>query len=110
MKYAMFMLAEYAAMITLSALFTTLFLGGWHFPWLVDPNGTGAINGIVSHAVFAAKTGAILVLYMWIRWTLPRFRYDQLMRLGWKVLLPLALLNLTAVAVIGVAKDLFLQK
>ncbi|MBI4564874.1 MAG: NADH-quinone oxidoreductase subunit NuoH [Planctomycetes bacterium] len=103
MKFAMYFMAEYAAMITMSALFVTLFLGGWHFPGLVDPADTSWIGGLLSHGVFVAKMGAVIALYIWIRWTLPRFRYDQLMRLGWKVLLPIALVNLLVIAVIGVA-------
>ena len=102
MKYAMFMLAEYAAMITMSALLTTLFLGGWHFPGITDPGDHSLLGGLISHAVFAAKVGTILVVSIWIRWTLPRYRYDQLMNLGWKALVPAALANLAIVAVIEV--------
>ncbi|HZN61070.1 MAG TPA: NADH-quinone oxidoreductase subunit NuoH [Planctomycetota bacterium] len=102
MKYAMFMLAEYAAMITMSALLTTLFLGGWHFPGITDPRDHSLGGGILSHLVFATKMGAILFTTIWIRWTLPRFRYDQLMNLGWKGLIPVSLANLACVAVIEV--------
>lgn len=105
MKYAMFMLAEYAAMITMSALLTTLYFGGWHFPWITDPADHSVMAGIVSHLVFAAKMGAILFVSIWIRWTLPRFRYDQLMNLGWKGLIPVSLVNLAIVAVIEVLTD-----
>ena len=104
MKYAMFMLAEYAAMITMSALLTTLFLGGWHFPGITDPNDYSLLGGLISHAVFAAKVGTILMVSIWIRWTLPRYRYDQLMNLGWKALVPAALANLAIVAVIEVLR------
>ncbi len=102
MKFAMFFMAEYAAMITMSALFVTLFLGGWHFPGITNPADTSWLGGLLSHAVFAGKLGAVLVFTIWIRWTLPRFRYDQLMNLGWKVLVPVSLANLALVAVVGV--------
>jgi NADH-quinone oxidoreductase subunit H len=102
MKFAMFFMAEYAAMITMSALLVTLYLGGWHFPGLTDPADHSWRGGILSHAVFAAKTGAVLLVSIWIRWTLPRFRYDQLMKLGWKALVPAALTNIALVAVIDV--------
>jgi NADH-quinone oxidoreductase subunit H len=103
MKYAMFMLAEYAAMMTMSALLTTLYFGGWHFPGITDPLDYSWWGGIKSHLVFAAKMGTILLVTIWIRWTLPRFRYDQLMNLGWKGLIPVSLANLAIVAVIEVA-------
>jgi len=102
MKYAMFMLAEYAAMITMSALLTTLYFGGWHFPGITDPLDYSWWGGIKSHLVFTAKMSAILFTTIWIRWTLPRFRYDQLMNLGWKGLIPVSLVNLAIVAVLQV--------
>jgi NADH-quinone oxidoreductase subunit H len=89
MAFAMFFLAEYINMITVSAVATNLFLGGWHGPFL--PVEYGWIW-------FLLKTAVLLFLYLWMRWTLPRFRYDQLMAFGWKVLLPLATVNLLAVA------------
>ncbi len=105
MKYAMFMLAEYAAMITMSALLVTLYFGGWHYPGLTDPADHGVLGGILSHVVFAAKMSVFLVLSIWIRWTLPRFRYDQLMNLGWKTLIPVSLANIAVVAVVEVVKE-----
>jgi NADH-quinone oxidoreductase subunit H len=94
MKFGTFFLAEYANMITSSAVIVTLFLGGWQLPGLdllgLSPFWTGAAHVMV----FVTKVVAILLFYIWIRWTIPRFRYDQLMNLGWKVMLPLALLNL----------------
>ena len=88
-------------LIVWSALCVTLFLGGWHWPGMaVTDHSVGA--GLLSMAVFAAKTGALLYLFIWVRWTLPRFRYDQLMDLGWRVLLPLGLLNIVATAVVGI--------
>jgi NADH-quinone oxidoreductase subunit H len=89
MSFAMFFLAEYINMVTVSAVATDLFLGGWHGPFL--PASLGWIW-------FLVKVGALLFFYIWMRWTLPRYRYDQLMKLGWKVLLPLAVVNLLATA------------
>ena len=85
MSFAMFFLAEYINMVTVSAVATDLFLGGWHGPFL--PRSLGWIW-------FLIKVGVLLFFYVWMRWTLPRFRYDQLMQFGWKVLLPLSVLNL----------------
>ena len=85
MSFAMFFLAEYINMVTVSAVATDLFLGGWHGPFL--PESLGWIW-------FLVKVGAILFFYVWMRWTLPRYRYDQLMAFGWKVLLPLSVVNL----------------
>jgi NADH-quinone oxidoreductase subunit H len=89
MSFAMFFMAEYINMVTVSAVATDLFLGGWHGPWL--PESLGWIW-------FLAKVAAILFFYVWMRWTLPRYRYDQLMRFGWKVLLPVAVVNLVVTA------------
>jgi NADH-quinone oxidoreductase subunit H len=89
MSFAMFFLAEYINMVTVSAVATDLFLGGWHGPFL--PASFGWVW-------FLLKVGAILFFYIWMRWTLPRYRYDQLMRFGWKVLLPIAAVNLLATA------------
>jgi NADH-quinone oxidoreductase subunit H len=94
-KFAMFFMAEYVNMIVASALTVTLFFGGWSLPWY-EPRGVGGV--IVSALVFFAKTAFFVWVFIWVRWTLPRFRYDQLMRLGWKTLLPVALLNLLWVA------------
>lgn len=101
MKFALFFMGEYVGMILMSALMVTFFLGGWHLPWVTDPAGTGWGDGVLSVSVFAAKLMAILLLYIAIRWTLPRFRYDQLMNLGWKVLVPASLANLMFVASVG---------
>jgi len=94
-KFGMFFMSEYANMIAASAMIVTLYLGGWSLPFVTF---TGVWGGILSIAVFWAKTLAIISVFIWVRWTLPRFRYDQLMSLGWKVLLPLSVLNLLAVA------------
>ena len=89
MSFAMFFLAEYINMVTVSAVATDLFLGGWHGPFL--PVSLGWIW-------FLLKVAAILFFYVWMRWTLPRYRYDQLMAFGWKVLLPVATINLLVTA------------
>ena len=93
MKFAMFFMAEYANMITGAALTVTLFFGGWDVPF-INENSLGNIGVVLSVLAFIIKTAFFLFLYIWVRWTFPRFRYDQLMTLGWKVLLPLALLNI----------------
>ena len=98
LKFGLFFLGEYAAMCLMCGLFTTLFLGGWSLPWVIDPLSTGTINALLSMAVFGGKVMALLLFQIWIRWTLPRFRYDQLMHLGWKVMVPLALANLVVTA------------
>ena len=89
MSFAMFFLAEYINMVTVSAIATSLYLGGWHGPFL--PEWLGWIW-------FLAKVGFLLFFYVWMRWTLPRYRYDQLMAFGWKFLLPLSVINLLATA------------
>jgi len=97
MKFAMFFMAEYANMITVACLATLLFFGGWNGPIF----GPVILRAILPVFWFAAKVFCFLFLYIWVRGTLPRFRYDQLMAFGWKFLLPLALINLigTAIAV-----------
>jgi NADH-quinone oxidoreductase subunit H len=95
MKFALFFLAEYINMFTVSILATTLFLGGWNVPFAEDIFGRGTfLFGLVSAIGFLAKVIFFLFLYIWLRGTLPRFRFDQLMDFGWKVLLPLALLRI----------------
>ena len=100
MKFSMFMIAEFAAIVTMSALMTTLFIGGWDVPftlWDNTPPWT-VLKTLVTFLAFALKTGFFIFTYMWIRWTLPRFRYDQLMALGWRVMLPLGLAYIVVVA------------
>ncbi len=94
MKFGTFFLAEYANMITSSALIVTLFFGGWQVPFLSQVGLPPVALSLIQVAAFVFKVGCVLVFYMWIRWTIPRFRYDQLMNLGWKVMLPLSLLNI----------------
>jgi len=97
MKFGLFFLGEYIAMITGSGIIVTLFLGGWHFPGIPD-GSHGWIFGLINIAVFFAKVAALIFFMMWIRWTLPRFRWDQLMRLGWLFFFEIALVNIFIVA------------
>jgi NADH-quinone oxidoreductase subunit H len=101
MRFALFFLAEYANMIVVSAVATTLFLGGWLRPF---PNVAALwiLDYIPGWIWFLTKTFAFLYLFIWIRATLPRYRYDQLMRLGWKVLIPLAIANLVVTGILKV--------
>jgi NADH-quinone oxidoreductase subunit H len=100
MKFSLFFIAEYANMVTASALMATLFFGGWDVPFTLWDNVAPhtLFKTIVTLGFFAAKTLFFVFTFMWIRWTLPRFRYDQLMSLGWKFMLPLALLYIVAIA------------
>jgi NADH-quinone oxidoreductase subunit H len=113
LKFALFFMAEYVNMFTVSVMCTVLFLGGWYVPglghlgnWIASVTGkewfvVGSIGyAIVSHVVFIGKICAFLFLYIWIRGTLPRFRFDQLMNFGWKFLLPLALANVILTIVV----------
>ena len=101
MKFSMFYIAEYSNMVTASALMATLFFGGWDVPFTSwDSTGDPSVlKTLVTLAFFGFKTFVFLFTFVWVRWTLPRFRYDQLMALGWKVLLPLALIYITILAV-----------
>ncbi len=103
-RWSLFFMAEYAAMVVVTAVATTLYLGGWYFPFVykLEVAGYHNIYVAVSVVVFLVKAGLLLYLYFWLRWTLPRFRYDQLMDLGWKWMLPAALINIVVTA-IGVA-------
>ncbi|MCI0642391.1 MAG: NADH-quinone oxidoreductase subunit NuoH [Gemmataceae bacterium] len=95
-KLAFFLLGEYVHMITTSFLMVILFFGGWHFPIIASPEAGWFLKLIV----FAGKVTFFILFYMLIRWTIPRFRFDQLMALAWKVLIPLALVNLVMVMVV----------
>jgi len=118
MKFAMFFLGEYMHMATASAFLTLLFLGGWHMPYLdyliygsAQPMKVGTLGMLINLGVFIGKVGLLLAVMMWVRWTLPRFRFDQLMRLAWRGLIPimLALLLITGVMVFyGLADYLWL--
>src|SRR5918911_1758664 len=107
MRWSLFFMAEYAAMVVVSAIATALYLGGWYFPGvfrLTEAKGYHTLYVIISLIVFLVKLTVLLYLYFWLRWTLPRFRYDQLMDIGWKWLIPTALINivLTGIAVFTV--------
>src|SRR5881394_1971008 len=99
MKFGLFFLGEYVAMITGSAIIVTLFLGGWHFPGIPD-GSHGWFWGLVNIFIFFAKITALLFVFIWVRFTLPRFRYDQLMRLGWVFFFEIALVNIFCAAAI----------
>ena len=99
MKFGLFFLGEYVAMITGSAIIVTLFLGGWHFPGIPD-GSQGWGWGLVNIFIFFSKVAVLLFVFIWVRWTLPRFRYDQLMRLGWVFFFEIALVNIFIAAII----------
>lgn len=114
MRFALFFLAEYAGMVTTSAVCVAMFFGGWHLPWIdkiwpalgggVDPAHPALTDSllacIVRATVFFGKTIGIIFVFMWVRWSLPRFRFDQLMGLAWRSLIPIALIQLLATAVL----------
>ncbi len=93
LKFGMFFLGEYSAMITSSALISVLFLGGWHLPWIpwTQPEATQWYAVLAKIGVLGGKVAAFVFLMMWLRWTLPRLRFDQLMRLAWQALIPITL-------------------
>jgi NADH-quinone oxidoreductase subunit H len=116
-KWSLFFVAEYANMIVGSAVFTLLFLGGWNIlpgiplaslvGWLHSVTGSAILlspvaSGLISMFIFVGKVFTLIFIFMWVRWTVPRFRYDQVMRLGWQKLLPLSIVNLIAYT-IGIA-------
>jgi NADH-quinone oxidoreductase subunit H len=107
MKFSMFFIAEYSNMITASALMATLFFGGYDIPFLSWDNVPPwtVLKTIATLLVFSVKTLFFVFLYMWVRWTLPRFRYDQLMSLGWKILLPISLAYVIVIAGATLALD-----
>lgn len=94
MKFGLFFLAEYANMITASCLMVTLFFGGWQVPWIDVQALNPWLGGLTHITSFAIKVLVLMFFFIWIRWTLPRFRYDHLMDLGWKVFIPLGLANI----------------
>ena len=107
MKFSMFPISEYANMATSSALMATLFFGGWDIPFTLQDNTTGVsfLMLLLSILIFGIKTGFFIFAFIWIRWTLPRFRYDQLMSLGWKFMLPVALAYIVIIASTILALD-----
>jgi NADH-quinone oxidoreductase subunit H len=114
MRFAMFFLAEYAGMITTSAVCVAMFFGGWHIPWLdlIWPSALGDPHStnpslvtslwvcILRSVVIFAKTLFIIFVFMWVRWSLPRFRFDQLMHLAWRAMIPIALATLLMTAIV----------
>jgi NADH-quinone oxidoreductase subunit H len=118
MRFALFFLGEYAGMITTSAICVALFFGGWHLPWLdkfgplaTEP-GAGRV-GLTTHlwicvlraAVFYVKTLGVIFIFMWVRWSLPRFRFDQLMDIAWRALIPLSLALVLGTSIVVYARD-----
>ncbi|MGK9367497.1 NADH-quinone oxidoreductase subunit NuoH [Melioribacter sp. Ez-97] len=99
-KFAGFFLAEYANMIIASLLIVTLYLGGWQIPYIDKLGLSEGLTTVLQIAAFLLKTAFMLFVFIWVRWSIPRFRYDQLMNLGWKVMFPLALLNIVWVALL----------
>ncbi|MCC7158154.1 MAG: NADH-quinone oxidoreductase subunit NuoH [Ignavibacteria bacterium] len=100
MKFALFFLAEYANMIVASTVITTLYLGGWQFPYLQNFGLPPMVLSILQVLVFCSKVAFLVFFFIWVRWSIPRFRYDQLMNLGWKVMLPLSILNIIVTAIV----------
>jgi NADH-quinone oxidoreductase subunit H len=101
MKFALFFLGEYAAMIAVSAMMVVLFFGGWTLPFAgLNETATSLGMGFLQVGIFIGKLLMFMALFIWVRWMLPRFRYDQLMDLGWKRFVPLALANIVVTAVI----------
>ena len=105
LKFALFFLAEYINMVTVSALCTTLFLGGWRAPWPITLLGSGVNHGVFPVIWFSIKVLLCLFVFVWLRGTLPRLRYDQFMRFGWKVLLPLNLVWILLLAGVKVMQQ-----
>jgi NADH-quinone oxidoreductase subunit H len=106
MKLGLFLFAEYVAMFISSAVIAILFFGGYHFPG--ESYFDGNTLAIISVLVFFAKTFFFVFIFMWIRWTIPRFRFDQLMHLGWKTLIPVAIINMLVTGVvIAISKGWF---
>jgi NADH-quinone oxidoreductase subunit H len=115
MKFVMFWMGEFLEVVTISGLVTTMFFGAWHLPFVSDqmllnffhfagPNGASILAILVNITTFFAKVIFFIWLQMTIRWTLPRFRYDQVMRLGWKMFLPIALINIFITGLVILAK------
>jgi NADH-quinone oxidoreductase subunit H len=99
-RWCMFFVGEYTHMITVSFLTAILFFGGWDLPFVVSAEPTGFVAALLKFVVLLVKAFSLILFMMWLRWTLPRFRFDQLMNLAWKVLIPLSLVNLLVTAVV----------
>jgi NADH-quinone oxidoreductase subunit H len=103
LKFGLFFLAEYGNVILMSALMATLFFGGYHFPWLEDIaffREHDVLRALLQFGALFAKTLFFIFFFIWVRWSIPRFRYDQLMNLGWRVMFPLALVNIVVTAIV----------
>jgi NADH-quinone oxidoreductase subunit H len=100
LKFAMFFLAEYTHVVTISFLSAIMFFGGWHFPWIAEADSAYWGATVVKVIVLLAKVGGVIAFIMIIRWTIPRFRFDQLMGLTWKVFIPLSLANLLGMMIV----------
>jgi NADH-quinone oxidoreductase subunit H len=101
MKFALFFMGEYASMTTGAAMMVTLFLGGWSLPFAgLDQPATTVPLGVLHIGIFLAKLCFVLFMVIWVRWMWPRFRYDQLMDLGWRRFIPLSLANIMVTAVV----------
>lgn len=109
MKLGLYMFSEYINMFVSSALMSALYFGGYNFPFMYDLGLSENWITIIGTLVFFLKIFGFIFFFMWIRWTLPRFRYDQLMNLGWKVLIPLAIANIVLTGVITIIKDTYFQ-
>src|ERR1700722_5402539 len=100
MKFALFFLAEYSNMVATTGMMVTLFFGGWTLPfWGLDQPAHSIVIGIIQILIFLVKMAMLMTLFIWVRWMFPRFRYDQLMDLGWRRFVPLALVNILITAV-----------
>lgn len=109
MKLGLYMFSEYINMFVSSALMAALYFGGYNFPFMYDLGLSENWITIIGVLVFFLKIFGFIFFFMWIRWTLPRFRYDQLMNLGWKILIPLAIANIVLTGVITLIKDTYFQ-
>lgn len=109
MKLGLYMFSEYINMFVSSALMAALYFGGYNFPFMYELGLSQNWITIIGVFVFFLKIFGFIFFFMWIRWTLPRFRYDQLMNLGWKVLIPLAIANIVLTGVITIIKDTYFQ-
>jgi len=107
MKLAFYMFAEYINMFVSSSLMAALYFGGYNFPFMYDLGLSQNWITVIGVLVFFAKILAFIFFFMWIRWTVPRFRYDQLMRLGWKILIPLAVANIVLTGIVTIVKDTY---
>lgn len=105
LRFATFFMAEYMSMATMSGVMAVLFFGGWHLPWISDATllswlGSRNLLAVLQVMVFFAKISVFMCIFVWVRWTIPRFRFDQLMRLAWENLIPLGLLNIVLTALV----------